>query len=195
MTYTCAQDSYGHGTHITSLLASSNTVDPALKGEPEGIAPMVKLVNVGAFDGYGFGTYTTVLNGLNWILQNQKTYGNIRVLNLSFGAPPQSFYWNDPVDMAVMKLWQAGVVVVASAGNFGPNPQTISVPGNTPYVITVGAMTDNWSPQVPASDGIASFSSAGPTYEAFVKPDVVAPGGHLAAYMNPGAFMPEVYQA
>ena len=71
-----------------------------------------------------------------------------------------------------MKLWQAGVVVVASAGNYGPKAQTISVPGNTPYVITVGAMTDNYTPNDPTDDGVASFSSAGPTYEGFVKPDV-----------------------
>jgi subtilisin family serine protease len=179
----CANDDYGHGTHVTSLIASSNTSSPSLKGQPQGIAPMVKLVNVRAFDQNGQGSYTNVLNGLNWILANRTTYGNIRVLNLSFGAKPQSFYWNDPIDQAVMKLWQAGVVVVAAAGNYGPKPQTISVPGNTPYVITVGAMTDNYTPNDPSDDGIASFSSAGPTYEGFVKPDVVAPGGHLAGLM------------
>jgi subtilisin family serine protease len=125
-----------------------------------------------------------VLNGLNWILANKSTYGSIRVVNMSFGAKPQSFYWNDPIDQAVMKLWQAGIVVVASAGNFGPTSQSISVPGNTPYVITVGAMTDNNTPSNTADDGIASFSSAGPTYEGFIKPDIVAPGGHLAGLMD-----------
>ena len=53
-----------------------------------------------------------------------------------------------------MKLWQAGIVVVASAGNFGPTPMSITVPGNTPYVITVGAMTDNWNSNNAAYDGI-----------------------------------------
>ena len=102
-----------------------------------------------AFDGNGTSSYATVLNGLNWIFANRLTY-NIRVLNLSFAAKPQSFYWNDPIDQAVMKLWQAGVVVVASAGNWGPTAQTIGVPGNVPYIITVGAMTEQLHAQQPA---------------------------------------------
>src|ERR1019366_6410941 len=153
---TCANDGYGHGTHVSSLILSSNTVDPVLQGQPQGIAPMAKLISVKAFDGTGTGSYASVLNGLNWILAHKSTYGAIRVVNLSFGAAPQSFYWNDPIDQAVMKLWQAGIVVVASAGNFGPDPMTISVPGNTPYVITVGAMTDNYTPNNPADDGVDS---------------------------------------
>ena len=48
-----------------------------------------------------------------------------------------------------MATWQAGIVVVASAGNTGPNAMTIGVPGNVPYVITVGAMTDNVTPRRP----------------------------------------------
>jgi serine protease AprX len=182
--YPCVNDDYGHGSHVTGLIASSNTSDPALNGQPQGIAPMAHLISVKAFDANGSATYANVLNGLNWIYTNRNTYGAIRVVNMSFGATPQSFYWNDPIDQAVMKLWQAGIVVVTAAGNFGPAAQTIAVPGNTPYVITVGAMTDNFTPNDPNDDGIASFSSAGPTFEGFVKPDVVAPGGHLAAFMD-----------
>ena len=173
-------DGYGHGSHIASIIGSADT---SVDGWFSGIAPMAKLVSVKAFDSNGAATYANVINGLNWILANKANY-NIRVLNLSFGAKPRSFYWNDPIDQAVMKLWQAGVVVVASAGNFGPSPQSIAVPGNTPYVITVGAMTDNYTPLNPTDDGIASFSSTGPTYEGFVKPDVVAPGGHLVGSMD-----------
>ncbi len=53
--------------------------------------------------------------------------------------------------------------------------------GNNPYVITVGAMSDNYTPADPADDVLASFSSAGPTVEGFVKPDLVAPGDHMVA--------------
>src|SRR5262249_47215958 len=73
-------------------------------------------------------------------------------------------------------------VVVVSAGNSGPLPQTVGVPGNVPYVITVGAMTDNFSNNG-KDDRLASFSSTGPTFEGFVKPDLVAPGGHLWGFM------------
>ena len=79
-----------------------------------------------------------------------------------------------------MAAWDAGITVVAAAGNTGPDPMTIGVPGNNPYVITVGAMSDDYEPDDMSSDSLASFSSAGPTYEAFVKPDVVAPGGHIS---------------
>ena len=75
-----------------------------------------------------------------------------------------------------MAAWQAGIVVVVSAGNTGPEAMTIGAPGNVPYVITVGAMTDNYTPEDLSDDRLASFSSAGPTKEAFVKPDIVAPG-------------------
>ena len=41
------------------------------------------------------------------------------------------------MNQAVMAAWKAGIVVVASAGNAGPEPMTIGAPGNVPYVITV----------------------------------------------------------
>ena len=131
-----------------------------------------------AFDGTGAGRYTDVIAGLNWILANQKKL-EVNVLNLSFGAAPQSDYWDDPLNQAVMAVWKAGIVVVAAAGNEGPAPMTIGVPGNVPYVITAGALTDNNTPYDSTDDSLASFSSAGPTYEGFVKPEVVAPGGHM----------------
>jgi serine protease AprX len=168
-------DPYGHGTHVASIAAGGATTP---LGSSFGIAPDANLVIVRAFDATGAGSYSHVIAGLNWILANQKKY-NIRVVNLSFGAPPESYYWNDPLDQAVMAAWKAGIVVVASAGNSGPTPMTIGVPANVPYIITVGAMTDNFTPSNPNDDKLASFSSTGPTYEGFVKPELVAPGGHM----------------
>ncbi len=132
-----------------------------------------------------------MIAGLNWIVANQKKY-NIRVLNLSFGAPPQSYYWDDPLDQAVMAAWRAGIVVVAAAGNEGPGAMTIDVPGNVPYVITVGALTDNYTPYDGSDDRLASFSSTGPTYEGFVKPEMVAPGGHMVASMSSSSYLANI---
>ena len=70
---------------------------------------------------------------------------------------------------------------------------TIGVPGNVPYVITVGAMTDAVSPADPSDDTLASFSSAGPTVEGFVKPDLVAPGGHMLSLMEKTDTLPLLY--
>ena len=171
-------DANGHGTHVASILASSRH----RHSEFNGIAPDAELVIVKAFDEDGAGTYLDVIRGLDWILRNRDSLG-IRVINLSFSASPRSWYWDDPLNQAVMALWQSGIVVVASAGNNGPEPMTIGAPGNVPYVITVGAMTDNVTPLDWTDDALASFSSAGPTAEAFIKPELVAPGGHIRGLM------------
>lgn len=176
---TADTDSSGHGTHVTGIMLNTQR---SADGRYFGVAPNANLVSVRAFDGDGRGTYSSVIRGIDWVVRNKDAY-RIRVLNLSFGATPRSYYWDDPLNRAVMKAWQAGIVVVVSAGNGGPTAQTITVPGNVPYVITVGAMTDNFTPANPYDDRLASFSAAGPTYEGFVKPEVVAPGGHIWSLM------------
>jgi serine protease AprX len=103
---------------------------------------------------------------------------------MSFSGPVRSYYWDDPLNLAVMKAWQSGIVVVASAGNTGPDPMTIGVPGNVPYIITVGAVTDSYTSNFDSDDKIASFSAAGPTVEGFVKPEIIAPGGHVSGLMS-----------
>src|SRR5690606_26426857 len=129
-------------------------------------------------DAEGKGSYVDVIEGLNWVLQNKDAY-NIRVVNLSLVSGIDTPYWADPINQAVEALWEAGVVVVAAAGNGGPDPLTISAPGNDPFVITVGAYTDNFTPDDESDDYITPFSGAGPTETGFVKPDVVAPGAHM----------------
>ena len=86
-----------------------------------------------------------MIRAIDWVVTNKNLQYAIRVLNLSLGAPARSRYWDDPLNKAVMRAWQSGIVVVVSAGNSGPLPQTVGVPGNVPYVITVGAMTDNYT--------------------------------------------------
>lgn len=181
-------DPYGHGTHVTSIAAGGAR---NVAGNYLGVAPAASLVVVRAFDRHGAGRYSDVIAGLEWIVRNRKTY-KIRVLNLSFGAPPQSHYWDDPLNRAVMAAWQSGIVVVASAGNEGPDPMTIGVPGNVPYVITASALTDSYTPFDGGDDRLASFASTGPTYEGFVKPELVAPGGHMVATMNPASFLQQL---
>ena len=134
---------HGHGTHVSSIIASSGH----RTGRYQGVAPGVNLVSVRVLDNQGAGRYFDVIRGIQWMVQNRLTYG-IRVLNLSLSAPPNSHYWDDPLNQAVMAAWASGVVVVAAAGNRGPEPMSIGVPGNVPYVITVGAVTDNYEPYV-----------------------------------------------
>jgi serine protease AprX len=169
----------GHGTHVASIAGNA---DYDVYGKVYGVAPNAALVGIKAFDAEGKATYADVIRGIDWALQ-VKDQINLKVLNMSFSGPARSYYWEDPLNQAVMKAWQAGIVVVASAGNSGPGPMTIGVPGNVPYIITVGAMTDNYTPSYLSDDIVASFSSAGPTVEGFVKPEIVAPGGHLSGLM------------
>ena len=48
-------------------------------------------------------------------------------------------------------------------------------------------MTDNHTPADLSDDRLASFSAAGPTYEGFVKPEIVAPGGHVVGILDVGS--------
>lgn len=180
-----ATDDNGHGTHVTSIILSSGR---DVAGAYAGIAPGANLVSVKAFDATGNGTYMDVIRGIGWVVANRDAY-RIRVLNCSFGAAPRSHYWDDPLNQAVMAAWKAGIVVVASAGNTGPEPMTVGVPGNVPYVITVGAVTDSSTPDNAGDDRLATFSSTGPTVEGFVKPDLLALGGHNLGQMSPDAWL------
>ena len=95
-------------------------------------------------------------------------------------APIHGPYWHDPLAQAVMAAWAEGITVVAAAGNHGPAPATITVPGNVPYVVTVGGLR----PGIYTASGVdqlAPYSSAGPTESKFVKPDVLAPGSRVIA--------------
>ncbi|MFN2285097.1 MAG: S8 family serine peptidase, partial [Anaerolineae bacterium] len=114
-------DQAGHGAHIMTTAASSYSTASdgtlrapggALTDNYHGIAPGIDLVSVKAFGSDGGGSYADVIRGINWVVAHKDTY-NIRVLNCSFSAPPQSYYWDDPLNQAIMQAWQAGIVVVA----------------------------------------------------------------------------------
>ncbi len=182
-------DPAGHGSHVASISVSSlMTAD----GLYNGIAPGAHLISVQAFDENGRGTYADVIRAIDWVVANRKKH-KVRVMNLSFSAEPRSWYWDDPINQAVMVAWQKEIFVVASAGNRGPYAMTIGVPGNLPYIMTVGAMTDNYTPEDPTDDTLATFSSAGPTFEGFVKPEVVAPGGHVLGLVQGGSTLAETF--
>ncbi len=129
------RDGYGHGTHVAGIIWS-NLVDDNT-GLLMGIAPDVRIVGVRVLGDNGSGSYETVIKGIQWAVANRDAY-NIRVLNLSLSATPTTPYFADPLDRAVEQAWASGIVVLAAAGNDGPAAETITVPGNDPYVITSG---------------------------------------------------------
>lgn len=184
-----AFDESGHGTHMSSVLANS---EPALgpdgrpAGHYKGIAPDARLVAVKAFNREGSGDMLDIVRGIQWVVEQREAL-DIRVLNLSFAARPRWPYFLDPINQALMQTWASGIVLVAAAGNEGPEPMTVGSPGNLPYGITVGAITDSWTVEDRSDDYIPDFSSRGPTPMGHIKPDLVAPGGHMAALTRPGS--------
>ena len=70
------------------------------------------------------------------------------------------------------EAWDAGIVVVVAAGNMGPAAGTITVPGNSPKVITVGAYDDCGFPG-------GCYSGRGPTPDCVCKPEITAPGSGI----------------
>ena len=62
---------------------------------------------------------------------------------MSLGKAVEDNAANDPLVQAVEEVWDAGIVVVCSAGNYGRDGNfSITSPGNSPKVITVGSITD-----------------------------------------------------
>lgn len=184
-------DPNGHGTHIAGIIGNA---DKGADKEWNGIAPGVKLVGVRVLDETGTGSYETVIQGIQWVIDHKHKY-NIKVMNLSLHTLVQSPYWADPLNQAVMQAWAEGITVVVAAGNDGPGPMTVTAPGNIPYVITVGAFTDNYTPDNWSDDYITPFSSSGPTLDNFVKPDVIAPGAHMVSTMSSNSYIAKNHQA
>jgi serine protease AprX len=173
-------DPSGHGTFVAGLIAAH--------GETfRGVAPDAKLVSLRVLDQKGNGSMHGVLAAFDWLLQN-RTAMHIQVLNLSFGAPQRSSYHRELLAGVVESAWFAGVTVVAAAGNDGPNPRTVAMPGADPFVITVGSFADQGTLAL-NDDRESTFSSRGPTRDGFAKPDVLAPGEHIVSLRVPGTAM------
>jgi serine protease AprX len=116
---------------------------------------------------------------------NKDAYG-IRVLNLSIGTDSKQSYKVDPLDFAVERVWNSGIVVVVAAGNHGTASGTISKPGDDPFVITVGSSDDHTTNGI-SDDTLAPFSGVGPTQDGLAKPDVLAPGRSVVSSRSPGS--------
>ena len=171
-TRTSPLDYYGHGTHVAGTIGGGGQSSTGLSYSYtiRGIAPRVNIINLRALDENGSGYDSYVIAAINRAIQLKSTY-NIRVINLSLGRAVSESYNTDPLAQAVKSAWEAGIVVVCSAGNRGRdnsmNTQgygTISSPGNSPWVITVGAMKSQGT-MFRADDTIASYSSRAPPWE------------------------------
>lgn len=181
---TAPYDDNGHGTHVAGCAAGGGTRSG---GRYRGPAPGALLVGVKVLDKVGSGQMSGLLAGIDWVIRNRDRY-RIRILSLSLGAPAGRTCSADPLCRAVSAAWQAGITVIAAAGNSGPSRGTIASPGINPQVITVGAMDDQGTADR-RDDALAAFSSRGPAPGGVVKPDLLAPGAAITATRSPGSYL------
>jgi len=173
-------DHFGHGTHMAGLIAGDGTTSSEAY---TGAAPEARIVSVKVAGWDGATDVSTVIAGLQWVVSNRGRF-RIRVVNLSWGTDASRGYGVDPLDRAVERAWEAGLVVVVSAGNTGPGAGTVSKPADDPFVITAGAADVNGT-AAHGDDAVAPFSSRGPTVDGTGKPDVIAPGVSLVSDRAP----------
>ncbi|MBV9097832.1 MAG: S8 family peptidase, partial [Frankiaceae bacterium] len=179
-------DTFGHGTVMGGIIGG-NGADSASNagGAYTGVAPKATLISVKTAGANGAVDVSTILQAMSWVSAYASQF-NIRVLNLSWGTSSTQDPSVDPLDYAVERLWKQGIVVVVAAGNNGPQNGTITKPGDDPTVLTVGAYDDKQDGD-PSNDGMASWSSRGPTAQGLVKPDLVAPGRYIVAQRSYGS--------
>src|SRR5581483_7411833 len=151
-------DEFGHGTFVAGIIAGNGA---SSNGQYKGVAPDARLVSIKIAGRDGSSDITQVLAAIQWAVSFKSTYG-IRVLNLSLGTDSTQPYLLSPLDGAVERAWDAGIVVTVSASNNGPGPGTVTKPADDPLVITVGALDDKGTPGR-GDDVMAGFSGEGPT--------------------------------
>jgi serine protease AprX len=183
------EDSYGHGTFIAGIIAGNGA---SSGGKWKGVAPQAKVLSVKIAGRSGSADVSTLLAAIQWVVSYKNTY-DIKVLNLSLGTTGTQSYTTDPLNYAVQEAWEKGIVVVVSASNAGPEPGTITKPGDDPWVITVGATDDRGTPGL-GDDELPNFSARGPTAaDGMAKPDLAAPGGHIVSLRAPGSEIDEQF--
>lgn len=177
-------DDNGHGTHVSGILAGNGKSG---RGLYSGMAPEAQIFAVKVLNQRGGGKIRDVINGIRYVLLKQKEM-KIRIVNISIGTLPHK---KDPEDELflfwVERLWDAGLVVVTAAGNKGPKEGSVTIPGNSRKVITVGADEELGK----------KYSGCGPTGDCIKKPDLAVPGNriyscnYLYPVRSPYAYIPK----
>ncbi|HKL78923.1 MAG TPA: S8 family peptidase [Mobilitalea sp.] len=168
-------DDNGHGTHVAGIIGGNGY---SSKGKYAGVAPDCNFIVIKVLDQKGDGNISDVLAGLQWIIDHRKEY-NIRIVNISVGTSSKdNLDENSLLVQGVNAVWDSGIIVVVAAGNNGPGPMSISTPGISRKVITVGSSDDNVSVEVFGTRA-KDYSGRGPTPYCIKKPDIVAPGSSI----------------
>ncbi len=175
-------DDCSHGTHVSGIICGNGKKSA---GRFMGIAPKSRLISLKVLDRRGNGNMIDVIQGIDWCIQNKEEY-QIRIMNISVGALNEQGDKKEKLLVEwVEKAWDSGIVVVVAAGNMGPDDGSVTVPGNSRKVITVGSCdddeTDRYQNKIPYH-----YSGRGPTCECICKPDITAPGTNVISCTTPG---------
>jgi len=176
-----------HGTHVAGVLGAQWT-DPTGVVILRGVAPSIRLYDFRVLNDAGRGDEFGTIAALQLVRYLNERAGRLVIhgvnlsLSLRHDVANYSCGWT-PICEECDRLVRSGVVVVAAAGNsgfeggdfvtgFGYHTVSITDPGNTDAVITVGSTHRNH----PHRHGVSYFSSRGPTADGRNKPDLLAPG-------------------
>lgn len=176
--YNKPYDDNGHGTHVCGIIGGNGY---SMYEKYRGMAPECIIIAEKILDKYGVGDVASVVEALKWTIKYKELY-NIRIVNLSVGT-----YGIDKDDVKLLikwveKAWDSGLIVLTAAGNKGPRPMSITAPGISKKIITVGTCERN----IFINDNKKNHyhSGCGPTRECIVKPEVVAPGVNITSCSN-----------
>lgn len=160
-------DSTGHGTGVMGILVGDDA-----GGTPIGVAPGAMWIAVKIFNDAGYASYSNIHLGYQWLLDpdgKPNTKDAPHIVNNSWGLSNAQNQCVTEFQQDIQVLKTAGIAVVFSGGNYGPNPASSVSPANYPESFAVGAV-DQFA-------NVASFSSRGPSAcGGTTFPEVVAPG-------------------
>ena len=177
---TVPYDDNGHGTHISAIIGGSGE---ASEGKYCGMAPGCHIISVKVLDAKGNGYASDVLTGLRWIREQKERLG-IRVVNISVGSySRRNMSENSALVRGVDAAWDDGLVMVVAAGNNGPGRMTVTTPGISRKVITVGCSDDHKEVNV-MGNRMVDYSGRGPTGACICKPEIIAPGAGIVSCSN-----------
>jgi serine protease AprX len=167
-----------HGL-MTSVAAAGN--GRLSHGLYRGLASDADLVLVQAMNADGRIPNATIEKSLGWLLRHGRDLG-VRVVSLSVGGDPVARLRQNPIDEAVRRLVEAGIVVVVAAGNAGE--RRLLPPATSPHALTVGGLDDKNTFR--REEFEVWHSNYGETVEGALKPEVVAPSLWVVAPVLPG---------
>jgi subtilisin family serine protease/subtilase family serine protease len=147
-------DDHGHGTHVAGTIAAALnnlTGNPADEEGIVGVAPHARLLAYKVCDAGGYCNDFDVELAIDRAIAD-----GAKVINMSLGGSE----YTESLNEAVQDAWNAGIVIVAGAGNDGTTD--LFYPAALEHVLSVGAFDEEGHR--------ASFSNYGPWV------DISAPG-------------------